>query len=189
MVAPGREPHELPRAGQIGRQLAERNILDQDAEQALAEAVGEIKLLEAPARGKPRLRDEEEDHLAPACRLIERALPPLARDDAAFGIEIEEKIIPTLADQPIAQRNRFHVVRARMAQENASQGNLPPVTPERLRIVTDARDKCSRFAAATSSAEPAGKSEVQAFHGWRHPSRKATSELSPLRRMISFSSV
>jgi hypothetical protein len=53
---------------------------------------------------------------------------------------------------------------------------FPLVTPERLRIVADARDKCSRFAAATSGAESAGKSEVHAVHGWRHPSGKATSE-------------
>ena len=118
VVAPGGEPHDLPGAGEVGGQVGDRQVLDQDAEQPLAEPVREVELLQAPARGEPGLGDEEEDRLAAARRFVERAFPPLARRDAALGIEVEEEIVPALARQPVAQRDGLGVIRARMTEKN-----------------------------------------------------------------------
>jgi hypothetical protein len=90
VVAPRGEPHELPSARQIGGQVCDRDVFNQDPHKPLAQAMREIEFFQAPARYKPGLGDEEEDHLAAARRFIKCALPPLASGNAAVGIEIEK---------------------------------------------------------------------------------------------------
>ena len=43
----------------------------------------------------------------------------------ALGVEIDEQVAPALGDQPVAQRHRRRVVRARMTQEDARHTIIP----------------------------------------------------------------
>jgi len=57
-------------------------------------------------RSKPCLADQEQHGLAAARGVVERALPALTGNDAAFGVKVEEQIVPALADEPIAPQRR-----------------------------------------------------------------------------------
>jgi hypothetical protein len=57
MIASGCKIHQLPSAGEIGREVRKRDIFDQHAEQALVEAMREVEFLQAPARRQPRPAD------------------------------------------------------------------------------------------------------------------------------------
>ena len=119
MVGAGAEPHQLPGAGEIYRQVGDRDVFDQQAEQPLVELMREVELLEAPARSEPGARDQEQHRLAARGRLVEGALPALAGRYAAVRIDIEENIVPAFTLQPVAKCHRLGVVRARMAQKDA----------------------------------------------------------------------
>jgi hypothetical protein len=112
MIASGRQVHQLPSAREIGKEVRKGDIFDQNAEQTLVEAMCEVELLQAPARTQPRAGDQKKNCLAAVRRLVEGALPTLAGDDAAFGVEIEENVVPAFGLEPVAQRDRFGVVRA-----------------------------------------------------------------------------
>jgi hypothetical protein len=62
----------------------------------------EVEFLHAPARTQPRAGDQEKNSLAAVRRLVEGALPTLAGNDAAFGVEVEENVVPALARKPVA---------------------------------------------------------------------------------------
>jgi hypothetical protein len=64
-------------------------------------------------------------HLAAGTGIFQSVHPPLASNDAALGIEVQENILlpaPALTDKPILQRDRPIVIPARMADEKSGQG-------------------------------------------------------------------
>jgi len=71
--------------------------------------------------------DEKNDRLAAVGRLVQLALPALARGDAALGIEVEEDVVPAFRLEPVAERDRREIVLARMTEKNT-----------RHRVVADA---------------------------------------------------
>ena len=116
------EANDLPLRGQSAGQAVEHDIVDHQREQFLVEPIGELIFVAAPFRGEPFFRDDEQHRLAAGRRVFERVHPPLARDDAVVGIEIEENVVgpaPAFTDEPILQRDRPVVVPARMADEEA----------------------------------------------------------------------
>ena len=58
-------------------------------------------------------------------RLLQRLLPALAGGDAAFGVEIEEDVVPAVLQKPIAELDGPVVIGARMTDENARHGRPP----------------------------------------------------------------
>ena len=118
MVAARAEPHKLPRAGQVDRQVGGSKVIDQKTEQSFVQPVREIELLEAPARGEPRARHDEQHRFAAICRLVEGTFPALAGGDPPVRIDVEKNVVPAFAIQPIAKRHRLDIVRARMAKKD-----------------------------------------------------------------------
>jgi hypothetical protein len=119
VVASRGEIDDLPGAGQVRRQLVDRDVFDQRSEQTLVEPPRQIEFVVAPARVEPSLRHQEQNRLAARRRLIERPLPALARRDAdlRIGIDVEKDVGPTLFAQPIADRDRLRVIRTRVTEE------------------------------------------------------------------------
>src|SRR3984893_2535729 len=98
MIAAGGEMHDLPSTSEVLGKLADRQAPDEPTEQPLVERMREIQFFAAPNRSEPRLRHQEQHRLAAARRLVQRALPALARGNAALRIEIEEDFVfPALA--------------------------------------------------------------------------------------------
>ncbi len=131
MVCAGPEPHHLPGAGEIEREVGNGKVIDEEAEQPLVELIREVEFLETPARSQPIPRNQKEHRLATRRRLVERPLPAFTRGDASVRIDIEEDIVPTFTLQPITKCDRLDVIRTRMAQENArhapARGNSAPM--------------------------------------------------------------
>lgn len=126
MIAAGGQSHDLPSPGEFLRQVVNRQILDQHAEQPLVQAVRQIEFFEASTRVEPCFRHQEQYRLATVRRLVERAFPAFSGYNAALRVEIEENLIfPALIRQPVAQGDRVGIVRARMAQKNARHNNRP----------------------------------------------------------------
>ena len=126
VVAPGGEVRRTATwLVSSGGTSAMGTVLDQDAEDPLVELLGEAELPEAPVRIEPRAADQEEHRLAAVRRLVEPALPALARGDAALGVEVEEEVVPALGGKPVAKRDRFGVVGARMADERCAPCSTP----------------------------------------------------------------
>ena len=71
----GRDAHELPFPRHDRGQLAWRNVLDQDAEQPLAQVTHQPKLVPAPFRAEPGARDQEQHRLATIRRVAAAPLP------------------------------------------------------------------------------------------------------------------
>ena len=84
VVLAGGEVHHLARRRQVGRQVGNRDVLDQDAEDLLVELVGERQLAHAPLRGEPGAADEEDHRLAAIGLLVQAPLPQFAGGDAAL---------------------------------------------------------------------------------------------------------
>ena len=59
VIAAGSEADDLPSAGEVFGKLADRQVLDQHAEQPLVQAVRQIEFLATPDRSKPSFRDQE----------------------------------------------------------------------------------------------------------------------------------
>src|ERR1700737_2705107 len=101
MIAAGGETHDLPSTSEVLGKLADRQVLDEDTEQPLVERMREIQFFAAPNRSEPRLGPQEQPPPAAARPLVQRALPALARGNAALRIEIEENLIfPAVIRQP-----------------------------------------------------------------------------------------
>jgi|ERR1700738_2680530 hypothetical protein len=98
MIAAGGETHDLPSPCEVLGKLADRQVLDEHAEQALVQVVRQIQLFAAPNRSEPRLRHQEQHRLAAARRLVQRALPAFAGGNAALRVEVKKDfILPALA--------------------------------------------------------------------------------------------
>src|SRR5262245_56157256 len=121
MIAPRRQIDELPGGSHLGWQFAKLDIRDQHPENTFVELGGEVKLLKAPARGKPRPAHQKQHRLAAVGRLVQRPLPAFAGDNPALRIEIEKNIVPAGRGKPIPQCHRCAVVNTRMAQKNPRQ--------------------------------------------------------------------
>ena len=127
-VLSAREVDDLPDASQLGREVGNRlSRIDEDCEQLLVQAARQLVFLAAPARGEPIGRDEKHHRLAARRRRVQCALPPLARGDAAIGIEVEENVIPPFGGEPVAQRDRLEVVVVRMAEKDARHRARSPI--------------------------------------------------------------
>jgi hypothetical protein len=89
--------------------------------------VCQIQFFAAPSGCKPRLRDQEQPRLTAVCRLIERTLPAFTGCIPRCGSRSRKisSFQPFAAS--IAQRYRFGVVSAAMADENARHVNRPKV--------------------------------------------------------------
>src|ERR1700686_2498507 len=96
-----------------------RAELSLDAVTIRAPSTRERVFLEAPVGLQPISRDEEHDRLAARRRRVQRALPALARSDAANRVEIEKDVVPADGSEPVAERDRLEIVPARMAEKNA----------------------------------------------------------------------
>ena len=117
-VLPARKIDGLPGApifGQVGNRYAK---VDDDGEQLLVQRERQPVLPHAPAGGEPIRGGEEDDCLAAVGQFMELSLPPLARSDAAIGVEIEEDVVPAFPREPIAKRHRLVIVPAGMANED-----------------------------------------------------------------------
>src|SRR5581483_4519892 len=112
-------------AGQVERQIGNGDVFHQNAEQALVELVGKVEFLETPARSEPGARDQKHHGFAARRRFVQGALPAFAGNDPAVRIDVEERVLPALAFEPVAQRNGFDVVGAGMAQENSRHRQRP----------------------------------------------------------------
>ena len=141
-----REVDELPVGGELGRQVADRNRLDQDAEAPLVELLGEAELAEAPVRIEPGAAHQEQHGLAAVGGLVEAPLPALAGGDAARRVEVEEEVVPAFRRQPVAKRDRLRVVAAGMTEEDARHA-LPDTatTHLNLTLLRDAGNKMTDF--------------------------------------------
>jgi hypothetical protein len=115
------EVNQLPFRSQLDRQIAQRRLADDDAEDLLVHLLGQQELGEAPARFGPVGADQDEDQFALFGRRLERRLPAVARDEAALRIEVKKNVAPALFGQPIVDRQRFRVVRRRMRNKNLAQ--------------------------------------------------------------------
>jgi hypothetical protein len=103
MVPPGGEPHDLPGASKLLRQLADRQILDQHTEEPLVQVVRQFKFSATPTGVEPSFGNQEQHRLAATRRLVERAFPALASRDAALRVQIEENFVfPAVTHQPVA---------------------------------------------------------------------------------------
>jgi hypothetical protein len=56
---------------------------------------------------KPCRADQEQDGLAPPRRLVECAPPTLAGSDTPSGVKVQERVVPALANEPMAQCNSW----------------------------------------------------------------------------------
>ena len=113
---------QLPLAGHLGRQAGDRDILDQHAEDLLAELLGEQKLGQAPLRIDPRSRDEKDHGFAAMRGQAKRLLPPFAGNETARLGNVEKILVPAVFLEPLAEGERVRVVRARMADEDERHG-------------------------------------------------------------------
>ncbi len=125
MVSARAQPHQLPGACEIERQLGNVNVLDEQAEQSFVELVGKIEFFRAPAGGEPIPRDKKQDCFATGSRLVEGALPSLSGRYAAIRIDIEKNIVPAFTLEPIAQCDRLDIICARMAQKETRHATVP----------------------------------------------------------------
>jgi hypothetical protein len=71
---------------------------------ALVQRFGQQELGEAPARGHPAWRNQEQQGLAAVGGGFQRALPPLPGHQAGFGVDVEEDVVEPLLRQPISAR-------------------------------------------------------------------------------------
>jgi hypothetical protein len=69
----------------------------------LVETARQRIFYKAHSRGELVCRDEKNDRFAAVRGFVQSAFPPLAGGDAAFGIEIEERIVPAIGREPIAK--------------------------------------------------------------------------------------
>ena len=130
MIAAGREPHDLPVAGEFLGKFRDRQVLDQDAEQSLVQVVREIEFFAAPNRSKPGFGHQEQHRFAAVRRLVERRSQrsPAAMPRCGSRSRKISSFQP-LSRQPVAQRDRLGIVCARMAQKNARHNRRPEGTP------------------------------------------------------------
>ena len=75
LIRPLRELHDLPGIRQITGQIRHRDFVDQNAEQSFVQSPCETEFCETPARGNPRLANEEKHRLTSLGRFGERFLP------------------------------------------------------------------------------------------------------------------
>jgi hypothetical protein len=123
-----------------------------------------MELFAAPTRSEPCFRHEKQNRLAAVRGLVERALPALAGRNAAPRVDIEKNVVfPAVARQPVAQRNRFSVICARMAQKYARHKEEP-------------RDNCASKTSIGSAARIVTKPGVSPLGPSGHG---ALSDLSP----------
>jgi hypothetical protein len=57
-------------------------------------------------------------------RGFQRLLPADVGCEAAIGVDVEEDVVETLLDQPVAQSDRSGIVRTRMADEQSRHNTI-----------------------------------------------------------------
>ena len=115
MVATGGEANKLPVPGEILWNFVNCQVFDEDAEQPLVEAMGEIEFPAAPVRRDPGFGHEEQHRLTAVGRLVELSFPAVARCNPARRIQVQKNFVfPAFALQPIMQSHGFCIICARM---------------------------------------------------------------------------
>jgi len=87
----------------------------------LAELGRQQELRDAPARGDPFRRDQDDHRRAALASLLQLLLSALTWCQAVLGIEIKEGVTPALLAQPITNPDGWTVVPAGMAYEQSAQ--------------------------------------------------------------------
>ena len=103
MVGAAGQVDQLPGGGQFVWKTRDIQIFDQHAEDALVQPVGQVELAQAPLRTQPVRRHQKQHRIAAVGRIVQRPLPALAGDNAAFGVEIQKQIVPAFRAQPVGQ--------------------------------------------------------------------------------------
>lgn len=161
-VLPAGLVDRLPCAFQLWRQVCNRLArIDHDGEQLLVERARERVFAQAPARGEQVRRNEEDHRLAAVRLLVQRPLSPLARGDAALGVEIEEDVVPGLAREPVAQGDGLEIVSGRVAEEDAGhRGRLARAGASKSRRSSPVKRGQGHFRHSHVYEWPGGLSQV-----------------------------
>src|SRR5262249_11634907 len=93
-------------------------ILDEHPEQSLVETQGGTHFLLTRTGSDPGPRHKEQHSLAPVLGFNQPPSPILSGGNPPLRTKIQEHILPTMLHQPVAERDRFCVIRGRVAKEN-----------------------------------------------------------------------